>query len=171
MPLMLQVVQNNYGSGFHSLSFLKNGNTLYMTYGETDASYLLPIGFGVSADGDISVGGVPYHVKTLGSFVRDEDGRPLLKIRIAFCETPLTRYLKLYYTGENPRLIQSERPGASFVSSKILKIKKDLITAPLIGETLNRVDDDYLRYRIEKKLQPTLHLSPSRIISKPKHNG
>ncbi len=158
MPLILQVVQNNYGGGFRSLSFLKNGSKFYMTYAETEASYLLPIGFGVSADADLRIGDVPYHVKTLGAFVRNEDGRPLLKIRISFSETPMTRYLKLYYTGASPHLKQYEQPGSEFIFSKIIGVKHALNIAPIIGGTLDKIDNDYLRYRVEKAFAPDIRV-------------
>ncbi len=159
MPLMLQVVQNNYGSGLRALSFLKNGNTFYMTYAEAEASYLLPIGFGVSAPADIRIGDVPYHVKTLGAFVRDEDGRPILKIRISFCETPMTRYLKLYYTGISPCLKQYEQPGSEFIFTKILGVKHALNIAPIIGSTLDKIDNDYLRFRVDKAFAPHIRVN------------
>lgn len=171
MPVVLQAVQNNYVSGLQSLSFLLSGPTFYMTYTMEHESYFLRIGFTESEESPLTFGGVPYLVRTRGEFTRDEDGVPLLKLRIRFCETPLTRTLKLYYTGEHPRLEQSERPGSSFIFSKVLKIKRDLITAPLIGETISLVDDDYLRYRIEKKFCPSLALTPSRILPKTKHKG
>lgn len=171
MPTVLQAVQNNYAAGLQSVSFLLSGQAFYMTYAVENESYFLRIGFTESAESALTFGGVPYLVKTRGEFTRNEDGEPLLKLRIQFCETPLTRTLKLYYTGEHPRLLQSERPGASFIFSKVLKIKRDLITAPLIGETLSRVDDDYLRYRIEKKFAPALTLKPSRILPKTTQKG
>ncbi len=159
MPLILQIVQNNYGSGFKSVSFLKNESVFYMTYAEESASYLLPIGFGNSADADIRIGDVPYHVKTLGQFVKDEDGRPILKIRISFAETPLTRYLKLYYTGITPLLKQTEQPGSDFVFTKIIGVKHALALSPLIGGTLDKIDNDYVRYRVNKVFAPVIPLS------------
>ncbi len=168
MPVVLQAVQNNYACGCASLSFLCSGEAFYLTYAEEQESYFLRIGFREAADSDLVFHGVPYHVKALGIFTHNEDGVPLLKIRINFCETPLTRTLKLYYTGAHPYLEQSERPGSPFISSKVLRIKRDLLSAPLIGDTLNLVDDDYLRYRIDKKFAPTLRLCPSQIIPRGK---
>ena len=164
MPVFLQAVQNNYASGFSSVSFLCSGEAFYMTYTEEAESYFVRIGFTEAADSDLSFRGIPYHVKTLGEFTKNEDGVPLLKIRIHFCETPLTRTIKLYYTGAHPHLEQSERPGSPFIASKILRIKRELLNAPLIGDTLHLVDDDYLRYRIDKKFAPNLRLRPSQII-------
>ena len=161
LPLILQVVQNNYGSGFKSLSFLKNGSSFYMTYAEESASYLLPIGFGTPAPTDIRIGDVPYHVKTLGQFVKDEDGRPILKIRISFSETPLTRYLKLYYGGIAPQLKQYEQPGGDFVFTKIIGVKHALALSPIIGGTLDKIDNDYVRYRVNKAFAPVIRVNKS----------
>lgn len=159
MPLVLQVVQNNYGDGLQSISFLRSGSGFYMTYAQKNESFLLPIGFGVAADTDLRVGDVPYHVKTLGSFVRDEDGRPIFKIRITFCETPVTRYIKLYYTGIEPHLKQYETPGSDLILTKLLGIKNALVLSPLIGGTLDKIDNDYLRYRVEKAFIPDIRVT------------
>ncbi len=158
MPMILQVVQNNYGSGFSSVSFLQSGNMFYMTYTETEASYLLPIGFGASADAELTFRGVPYHVKTRGSFVKDEDGRQILKIRISFEETPLTRYIKIYYTGAAPRLKQYETPGSEFIFSRLLSMKQSLSHSPLITGTLDKIDNDYVRYRVFKVFSPEIEI-------------
>ncbi len=159
MPLILQVVQNNYGDGLQSISFLRSGNGFYMTYTQKNESFLLPIGFGVSADTDLRIGDVPYHVKTLGSFVKDEDGRPIFKIRVTFCETPVTRYIKLYYTGAAPHLKQYETPGSDLILTKLMGVKNALVLSPLIGGTLDKIDNDYLRYRVEKAFIPDIRVT------------
>jgi len=164
VPVILQAVQNNYADGLRFLSFLESGEHFYMTYGEENASYFIPIGFSAGAEADISFHGVPYHIRTCGEFTHNEDGVPLLKIRIDFCETPQTRILKLYYTGANPYLEQSEVPGASFMHNGVLSVKQELLTAPLLGEAANLLDDDYLRYRIDKKFAPTLRMKASSFI-------
>ncbi len=158
MPMALQIVQNNYGSGFSSVSFLQNGNTFYMTFTEKEAGYFLPIGFGVSAETELTFGGVPYRVKTLGRFVTDEDGRPLLKIRLTFAETPLTRHLKIYYTGIRPVLKAYEQPGSDFIYERLLSIKDTLAETPLVGTTLGKIDTDYIRYRVYKVFSPEIQL-------------
>jgi len=167
MPVILQAVQNNYAAGLRSVSFFCSGETFYLTYAEESESYLLRVGFGCSEESDLTFHGVPYRVRTVGTFTRDEDGISLLKLTVQFCETPVTRIIKLYYTGTSPHLEHSEIPGAPFILSKVLSIKKELVTAPLIGDTLNLVDDDYLAYRVTKKFRPDLQLTPSRIIQRP----
>lgn len=161
MPVIWQAVQNNYSSGFKFVSFLRSGSAFYMTYAEEEESHLILIGFTSPADSSLRFAGVPYQVKTLGTFTHDEDGVPLLKIRIDFIETPMTRCIKLYYAGSQPHLKQYERPGSDFIFSKVLGIKKELLAAPLIGTTVNKVDNDYLRYRIAKKFQPDIRLESS----------
>ena len=158
MPLTLQVVQNNYGSGFSSVSFLANGDTFYMTFTEAEARYLLPVGFGVSADADLSFGGVPYHVKTLGQFLKDEDGRPLLKIRVTFTETPLTRYFKIYYTGVHPFLKAYEQPGSEFIFSRLLSLQDMFTASPLLTGAIGKIDRDFVRYRVYKAFSPEIRL-------------
>ncbi len=158
MPLILQVAQNNYGSGFSSVSFLKNENSFYMTFTEAEAGYLLPVGFGVSADADLSFSGVPYHVKTLGQFLKDEDGQPLLKIRVTFTETPLTRYFKIYYTGVHPYLKAYEQPGSEFIFSRLLSFQENFAASPVLSGALGKIDRDYVRYRVYKAFSPEIRI-------------
>ena len=159
-PVLLQAVQNNYASGLVSLSFLTSGASFYMTYEEKTERHVVRIGFGYPADNELSFGGIPYHVRVLGRFTADEDERPLLKLRFTFSETPLTRTLKFYYTGRRLRLEQAEWPGAPFVLDQALMIKNALCAVPLIGTAAGRVDNDYLRYRVEKKFAPALTMRP-----------
>ncbi len=166
LPLVLQVTQNNYGSGLSSLRFQCSGGVFYMTYAEDHATHLLPIGFGQSADVDLLFGGVPYRVKTLGSFVKDEDERSLLKIRISFPETPTTRYLKLYYKTAFPYVKCSETPGGDFVYRMAMHVKHTLELTPVIGGTVDKIDDDFLKFRIDQAFSPKITLS--RLENSPK---
>ena len=166
MPVIWQAVQNCYGTGMTSLSFTKSGNAFYMTYAEAEESYLLRIGFGYPADTDLVMGGKPYHVRTLGKFVKDEDGIPLLSLRITFAETPLTRYIKLYYTGAFPHIHQYEKPGSDFILLMTMTMKNELTTAPLIGNTMNKVDNEYIKYKINRRFAPDVPLISSRFIKR-----
>jgi CubicO group peptidase (beta-lactamase class C family) len=168
MPLIWQTVQNNYGTGLKSLSFMKSGSAFYMTYAESEESYLLRIGFGYPAEGDVSIHGTSYRVRVLGKFVCDEDGIPVFSVRITFAETPVTRHLKLYYTGAHPHLHQSEKPGSDFILLLTMAMKTELTVAPIIGGHLNKVDNDYIKYRINRRFAPEISLIPSKIIPKRK---
>ena len=103
---------------------------------------------------------------TLGRFVKDEDGIPLLSLRITFAETPLTRYIKLYYTGAFPHLHQYERPGSDFILLMTMTMKNELTTAPLIGSTMNKVDNEYIKYKINRRFAPDVPLISSQLIKR-----
>ena len=166
MPVIWQAVQNSYGTGLTSLSFIKSGSAFYMTYAEAEEIYHLRIGFGYPADTDLVMGGKSYRVRTLGRFVKDEDGIPLLSLRITFAETPLTRYIKLYYTGAFPHLHQYERPGSDFILLMTMTMKNGLTDAPLIGTTLNKVDNEYIKYKINRRFAPDVPLISSQLIKR-----
>ena len=84
-----------------------------------------------------------------------------MKLRIDFIETPMTRYIKLYYSGLHKHLRQYERPGSAFIFAKATGLKQELVAQPIIGSTVNMVDDDYLRYRIDKKFMPDITIESS----------
>lgn len=160
-PVIPQVIQNNYSTGLESISFSEKASVFYVHYQEKNVLHTFPVGFTHAAPGILQIGSVSYHIRTLGEFTRNEDHRPLLKLRISFAETPFTRCLKLYYTGTCPHIQYSERPGSEFIFSKVIGIKNDLGTTPIIGGTLTKVDNDYLRYRINKKFSPDIRLRKS----------
>ncbi len=153
MPLIWQAFTNNYSTGFTSLSFRTEQDKFYMTYMEKGASHTMEIGFDYPADTTLSFNGVPYLVRVKGAFARNEDGEPVLKLRVTFAETPTRRYIKIFY-GKNARIVQTEEPGGPFVLDQLLNIKDQLAGKPLGGAAKALVDDDYLRYRVERKFSP-----------------
>ena len=87
-------------------------------------------------------------------------------MRITFQETPLTRYIKLYYTGAFPHIHQYERPGSDFILLMTATMKNELTDAPLIGNTLNKVDMEYVKYRVNRRFAPDVPLRSSQFIKR-----
>ena len=49
-----------------------------------------------------------------------------------------------------------------------MAMKTELTVAPIIGGHLNKVDNDYIKYRINRRFAPEISLIPSKIIPKRK---
>ena len=118
MPLLMQVLHNNYTEGIRSIGFEMRGRTLYLRLFEGEEERLLPAGFGQGAETEISFGGELYRISTTAECRRDENGRPVLKLDIAFLEEACRRRLNLYFEGEKAERLEAvwdETPGRDVI--------------------------------------------------------
>ena len=47
-----------------------------------------------------------------------------------------------------------------------MTMKNELTTAPLIGSTMNKVDNEYIKYKINRRFAPDVPLISSRFIKR-----
>ena len=150
IPLVWQSLENNFSKGFDSIKFETENEKFYLTYNQTDESYRISVGFGASEYSEIYVHNAPYLVGGSGSFVYDEDGQKILKIRVDFLETPCSVILKFIYHNGYFELYQKELPGKPFVLEKVREIKDGIAQKPVIGGVTSLLEDDVLEYRVER---------------------
>ncbi len=154
-PVLLQITQNNFASGLVSIAFLYENERLWMHYVETDVTYRLAVGFHQETVDELVVHGIPYRVAVRGRFAVNEDGDEVLTVTVDFLETPCTRILKFVrHTDADVTLYQSETPGQPFVLQLTDLIKERLEAFPLLGSAAEKLDDDYIEYKIERLLEP-----------------
>lgn len=159
LPVVLQVVQNNYTKGFRSFCFDIEDNCFFVEYRESDEVYRFAVGFDKAAVTELSFHGEPYVVGVRGRFSADEDGREVLILKIDFLETPCTRTVKLFYGGDNPELRQSEQPGKNFVMKYMATVKEEESEKhPLLASALAKLDADLLDYKVERTFEPSVAL-------------
>lgn len=157
LPMILQTVQNNYTGGITSLRFHVVKERFVMTYGETDEDHRFEVGFGRPQVTELYFHGEPYRVAVTGRFAANEDGETVLILTVDFVETPCTRTLKVVW-GDRPRLCQAERPGKPFLSMLLEGIKQKLDDRPLISAAAEKLDEDYMLYKIDGLFSPTVEL-------------
>lgn len=157
MPMLMQIVLGMYTSGLKGVSFSKENNRFYMTYTEHKNEHKLAIGFDKPGISELVMDGEYYYVAAKGRFTRDEDDRPVLVIRVDFPEMPSTRYIKFFY-GDKPLLCQSELPGGEYLAKLIIGAKKDIEQIPAIGGAASKIDDEYLRYKIDRVFSPEIDM-------------
>ena len=150
IPLVWQSLENNFSRGFDSIKFETENEKFYLTYNQTDETYRISVGFGASEYSEIYVHNAPYLVGGSGSFVYDEDGQKILKIRVDFLETPCSVILKFIYHNGYFELYQKELPGKPFVLEKVREIKDGIAQKPVIGGVTSLLEDDVLEYRVER---------------------
>ncbi len=153
LPLVWQVVENNYSKGFKSLSFAVENGKMYMHYEQNDEAYHFPLGFGEPEYSNIYIHNTPFYIGATGCFATNEERERVLKIRIDFLETPCTLLLKLVYKNGYFEAHQKEIPGKPFVYDKIIQIKNAISQAPIIGGVTNIAPDDVLEYQVERMFE------------------
>ena len=153
LPLVWQVVENNYSQGFHSLKFNVRSGKFYVDYYQTDESYTFEVGFGEPKYTNILIHNTPFYIGATGCFSQNEDGKKVFKIRIDFLETPCTLILKLVYNNGYYEVHHKEMPGKPFVYEKIMGIKQGIAQTPIIGGMTDLAPDDVIEYQVERMFE------------------
>ena len=156
LPLVLQLVQNNYTSGLQSIGFMVEKDVFYVTYTEGEDAHRFPVGFAAAADGEVYFHGEPYRIRTKGRVAQNEDGVDVLVLNLVFAETPCTREIRLYFEEDGVRLKQTERPGQPLMTLFRNELRRKLEEQPVVGTALEKLDDDYVTYRIRRVFVPEL---------------
>ncbi len=164
-PMMMQVLQNRYTKGLLSIRFEREEDSFRVIYKEKGAEHILPLAFGPQGEPvptltRLDLQGEPYLASVSGRFSADEDGNMVLILRLDFIETPFTRFLKLYFTEEGLLLRQLENPGKGFILQYAEYVKEEIVRYPVIGPALNKLDPDFLRYKIDRIFTPEIYLAP-----------
>lgn len=158
LPVLLQVVQNNYTAGLLSLELNCEDDHFVVTYREVDGEHRLPIGFATPVVTELYFHGEPYRVAIRGRFARNEYAQRVLLVTIDFTETPCTRIIKLVWEADGVHLYQTERPGEPFLRLLLDEIRRKLDERPLLGAAMEKVDEDYILYKIRGLLCPEVLL-------------
>lgn len=115
MPLMMQVVQNNYTKGMQYYRFEYTDKALYLICTEKDCETRLKIGFDAPSTERLEIMGEKCLVATTAEFRHNEDDLTVLKLRIDFLEFPYTKTMKFIFDGDMVKIRQGELPGRSLV--------------------------------------------------------
>lgn len=153
LPLVWQVVENNYAQGFKALKFDVKDGKFFVEYQQNDEEYKFEIGFGEPKYTNIYVHNAPFYIGATGCFATNEDGNKVFKIRIDFLETPCTLILKIVYRNGYYEVHQKEMPGKPFVLEKIMAIKQGISQAPIIGGMTDLAPDDIIEYQVERMFE------------------
>ncbi len=158
LPLALQIFYNDYTKGLKSISFeIKNGK-FYVLYREKDALHRFPVGFDRPRICNMKFRDCVFRVAISGAFAENEDGVPVLKLRLAFTETPCVRYIKFFFEGRGALASHRETPGMAFAADGIYGFKRALGEIRILKGAVGKVDDDYLEYRIKKTFAPSIRM-------------
>ncbi|MEA5048230.1 MAG: serine hydrolase [Eubacteriales bacterium] len=154
-PLYAQTLQNNFAKGLHAITFLRQDGFFCIAIDETDERHVLPIGFGEPAITDVSIHGEPHRVAVSGRFAPNEDGLPVLSIRVSFLESANARLIKIRFSDGRIETRWSESPGKAYLTDALDEVKGQNV---LLGGILERSDEELLRFRIARILEPVVTL-------------
>lgn len=158
LPVFLQAVTNRYTVGVRELRLAVEPSCAVIYYREGEEEHRLPIGFYAPARTVLTFDGDRYAVAVRGRVATDEEDRLVWLITVSFLETPCTRRIKLTFVGDAVILEQSETPGEDFVKSLIDTAKAELEKQPLVGNAVQKLDPDYMYYKIERLFSPRVKL-------------
>ena len=171
-PVVVSTVQHNFSRGLVSLSFSKaveNGEERFLvTYREADDTHIFTAGIGHASQTVLYFHGTPFIAAAKVTFPTDEEGRPVCRLQIDFPETPSSRIIKLFLNRDGSAVLrQEETPGAALVSRTVIGWKSNLAMQPIIGGALDKIDNEYLSYRIRRTLAPEVELQKSQSETNP----
>lgn len=119
IPLMLQMIHNNYSVGIRAFRFVIREECLWLEVKEGDAKHRIKIGFEKPFYSTISFNGEHYLTGTQGLIREDEDGRPVFYLMISYVETTSTGIIKFYLNDEQMLVKFDEMPRVDEVASAL----------------------------------------------------
>jgi len=156
LPMVLQVLHNNYSSGLQSVAISERNALPELIWREKNALYRLPIGLGKPILSQLNFQGDCYHVAALGRFTHDEEDREVFYLRLEFLETPCVRIIKLIATSEGILLRISETPGAPYIAKHLIAACEQPLYRPVLLVGLGGTDEDYMCYKAQQLISPEL---------------
>ena len=159
MPLMMQVVHNNYTDGIRRIAFSFDENRiLHLHIREGETEHDLKIGFGTPLVSRIDEAGEPYLVSVLGKLGQNEDDQTVLTLRIAFIEEANERGIKIVFTDKDTvELRFSESPGEKLILNSL-----ELITTGsgnvnlLVDKVMSQISMDLIHSVMQGTIAPTV---------------
>lgn len=157
-PLFVQALQNNYTAGLKGFSFRTEGGRFIVTVAERGAEHELPVGFYEPERVTLDFGAERHLAAVTGRFARNEDGLLVLILRVSLLETASARFIRFYFSQDFTRSESrwSERPGVPFLREFFADALSDVKRHPAVASALERVDGEYLNYRMRAVLEPVV---------------
>ena len=117
IPLMLQMMHNNYSTGMKAFRFVIREAVLWLETREGTCVHRIRIGFDGPLYSEIELNGEYYKVGSRAVFREDEDGRDLLYVMLSYVETTSTEIIKFCFREEKLLVKFEERPEIEDVIS------------------------------------------------------
>lgn len=157
-PLIFQVFHNNYTDGVRTIAFYYEGKRFYAAFEEGEELKRMEVGFGRPAVTEVLFHGEPYLLGVTGSFGKDEDGRPVLKLDLAFLEEAVRRRLKCYFL-EEERKIEihwDETPGGRLITEGLGALLGDSLKNGFMDMVRDKAGVDLPALLVDRTIHPVV---------------
>ena len=91
-----------------------------------------------------------------GRFAADENGQPVLTVRVSFLEAANARLITFRFFDGRIVTDWAESPGKGYLTDALSSVKKQ---SALVGGILKRTDEEVLLFRIARMLEPRVVLT------------
>ena len=152
VPRFLQAVHNNYSEGIQTVGFERQREDLILHVTEGSRPYSIRIGMGESSAQELEYHHETYQVAVLGEAAQNEDGIYVLKVRLAFLETPHSRIMKCFFYGDTIRIRFTEQPGWQLIQTAMASVAKGESAARVQG-LFAKLDPEYMNYKVRTAVE------------------
>ncbi|MDD3222498.1 MAG: class C beta-lactamase-related serine hydrolase [Clostridia bacterium] len=119
IPLMLQMIHNNYSVGIRAFRFIIRDESLWLESREGDLLHRIKIGFETPLYSRVQLNGESYLVGSQGTIREDEDGNPVLYLVLSYVETTSTGVIKFFLNDEQMLVKFDEIPRIDEVAAAL----------------------------------------------------
>lgn len=152
VPRFLQAVHNNYSEGIETIAFARDGEDLNLYVREGEKAYTIRISQKRYQMQKMSYHQEEYEVAAKGETARNEDGILVLKISLAFLETPHSRRIKCFFYDGMIRIGFEEEPGLELIQDALASVTKTGGSVFVQG-LFAKLDPEYVKYKIKTAVE------------------
>ena len=157
MPIVPQLMQNIYEVGVSEIGFEydRRSDSFFVVLETKKRTERVPVGFGKAEYFDHKLGDEVYKLACVGEMRENEDGIPVLKLRIPCLELSSERRIKIFFEKDGSVTVKwSELPGRRLILDAFDYMVKPSLNKPIIGAIASKTDGDYLVYRLDRVIEP-----------------
>lgn len=156
MPLLSQIIQNNYTTGISRISFGRDEKSCYLNITESQRTQRLDFDVGRVLYSDIYFGGEKYEIASETKLMYNEDDRILLKLHLSFTEDAPSRKLVFVFHQDSVILRLNESPGREFIVEGIEYFAEDTMNKRIVGILTAMLETDRIKHIARQITEPEI---------------
>ena len=166
LPLVLQILQNNYTTGLDSLSVYRKNSRYKVLFTEGEVKIELTADTSKTVYEVLELKGEKYEIAVDATWATNEDDEEVLKLKIYFLEFASVRTIKIFPQGDKVAVKFSEEPGRKFLMKLTVLAPDSLKQNRLFLSLADKVDVNYLSYKIKQILEQEFEGSTEKTVTK-----
>lgn len=158
-PLVMQVFHNNYTDGIKTISFKKNGKDLKAVIQEGEEQIEIPLFFDRAGITEIAIHQESYLAAVEAEAASDEDGVPVLKVKISYLEDAMQRRMKFFFYDDNLVLQMDETPGRKMITEGLNSVAASVADNIIIRNLKGNSKTDLIKILMESTISPVIEMT------------